>query len=145
MVTAATLADIEAVRSYTGPCWLCGVMCTQVPGAGDEWAWAGPDGKVTGRDRDLIRNCLGPDGKPANPYEALAWLREHGPATEYVMLKVRLDLGLSFHVHQVMDKCRPAQPAVRYHCEYPAWLRPSGWQCRVCGSRLDEQEAGSHG
>jgi hypothetical protein len=157
-----TQAAIRAVASQTGTCRLCGDPVRQVP-SGDEWAWAGPDGRTLGTDRDL-RSLPGWPAKPdPDPYAHLTWLAGRmdaamkacgGPrgtrasltplywaaAREYSSLKVRLEMSLTFHQHTVTaQRDCPAGGNVRrplpYHCAWPMRLTPSGWACRQCPHR----------
>jgi len=138
------------------PCWLCGDAMHMVADTRfDEFTWADDGGSKTGIASDLRQ--LEEHG---GAYAYLAWLSGelerlsglsrkrkdgyHWPderteaeyfarGREYSALKVRLEMGGTFHVHQVMASDIPPYcgPDVRC-CEYPAWLRPSGWQCRQC-------------
>lgn len=98
----------------------------------DLWTWHDSAGSPTGRDADL-RHL--PD-----PYQALNDLAardDYQAACDYALLKVRLDIGLSFHMHDVRSDDLPGFPGVvPYHCDGPMWLRPSGWQCRTCDEWL---------
>lgn len=68
-------------------------------------------------------------------------------AQEYSMLKVRMDTGMSFHVHHEAGGSvsaapfPPCPPDLPHHCGRPAWLRPSGWHCRECALVLDDATA----
>lgn len=131
-------------------CALCPALLHRapVPGA-DEWGWADRDGRACGDDPDVAH--LLPD-----PYAYLAALGERAMALmtgpkrqrdlaaatvvmgEYSALKVRLDLGGTFHQHHPGAGRAPfyAGPAVPECCGWPALLRPSGFTCRQCGTRL---------
>jgi len=150
----ATQAAIVAVTAQQGNCWLCGDPVRQVA-AGDEWAWAGPDGKTTGTDTDLRPLCA----EGSDPYAHLARLAAGmdaamtacgGPrgtrasltplywaaAREYASLKVRLDTGGTFHQHAVTAQHHTGHRGpLPYHCAWPMRLAPSGWACRQCGHR----------
>jgi hypothetical protein len=150
----ATRAAIAAVTAQQGCCWLCGDPVHQVP-RGDEWAWAGPDGKTTGIDADLRPLYAG----GSDPYAHLSLLAERmgaamtargGPrgtrasltllywaaAREYSALKVRLETGGTFHQHQVHASRGPGNRGpLPYHCAGPMRLTPSGWACRQCMHR----------
>ena len=124
----------------------------------DEFTWVGEDGRKTGTDSDLrqlevhggayarlawlsgelqeaMKSAGGPNSKKAC-LTPLYWAR----AREYSALKVRLEMGMTFHIHRIRAADEPACPGsvrccgygVPYCCEWPAWLRPSGWQCRRC-------------
>jgi hypothetical protein len=58
---------------------------------------------------------------------------------EYSALKIRLDSGYTTHLH-LPDPATVVEHGPRpdpvSHCDYPAWLRPTGWQCRRCGADL---------
>lgn len=142
------------------PCWLCGDLLHQVANERtDEFTWAGEDGSTAGTDSDLR-----PLEQFGGAYAYLAWLDAemdrlhalsrkrkgeyvwpdertrityHDRGREYTALKVRLDMKGTFHIHHVRADDTPAYrgPAVQ-HCDYPAWLRPSGWWCRKCGQQL---------
>ena len=142
------------------PCWLCGDLLHRVADKrADEFTWADEAGSTAGTDSDLRR--LEEHG---GAYARLAWLAEemerlhklsrkrvdgyhwpdeqmrtayHARGREYSALKVRLEMGGTFHIHQVRASDTPPYrgPAVQ-HCDYPAWLRPSGWWCRKCGQQL---------
>jgi hypothetical protein len=140
-----------------GVCFICGVAVTEVADTErDEWRWAGPDGKTTGRDPDLEHLC-DPARNPlgaSDPYDALSKMasllgtanaRGAGKRSltplywqvgrEYSALKVRLDLGMSFHIHSAWTEPWDGPP-VPWHCGSPGWHRPSGWYCRVCPATL---------
>jgi hypothetical protein len=136
----ATADAIARVRATTGACHLCGEVVQQVP-RGDEWRWANEAGGH-GIDGDLRRN-LSPEPRTIEDvYDALAWLREHN-VKQYVMLKVRLDIGCGpTHQHQVHagDEVRPegTEPGpLPFHCAWPMRLAPAGWACRQCPHRQD--------
>jgi len=138
------------------PCWLCGDPLHQAANEHtDEFVWVGEDGRQTATSADLrplaqyggayarlawldraltgaMAAAGGPHGKKAS-LTPLFWAR----AREYSMLKVRLEMGMTFHIHQVRsdDTPRYQGPDVRC-CGWPGWLRPSGWWCRKCGRRL---------
>jgi hypothetical protein len=150
----ATQTAIKAVAAQAGMCWLCGDPVCCVP-HGDEWAWAGPDGKTTGTDTGLrpfyaagsdpyahlarmaermdaaMTACGGPRGKRAS-LTPLYW----AAAREYSALKVRLETGLTFHQHQVHASRGPGNCGpLPGHCGWPMRLTPSGWACRQCNCR----------
>lgn len=138
------------------PCWLCGDELHQ---AADErqdlYAWADGAGSTAGTDSDLRQ--LEQFG---GAYKYLAWLASemdrlhklsrkrkdgyhwpdartqaeyHARGREYSALKVRLEFGGTFHIHQARASGTPDyQGTVPECCGWPAWLRPSGWQCRQC-------------
>jgi hypothetical protein len=60
---------------------------------------------------------------------------------EYSALKVRLDFGGTFHEHYPREWPAWDGPPAPEHCGWPAWLRPSGWQCRQCGAALAVESA----
>jgi hypothetical protein len=146
----ATAAAIEAVKTHQGSCWLCGDPVHRVP-QGDEWAWAGQDGKTTGSSTDL-RSLL---EHYASPYDRLAELAGQmdvarkakraeltplywAAAREYSALKVRLDTGMSFHIHQVTaQRGHEHRGPLPWHCGWPMRLTPAGWACRRCAHRQD--------
>ena len=110
----------------------------------DEFVWVDEHGHQTGDDPDVA------DLKP-DPYACLAALGERcvtgkdrktaldlAAAREYSALKVRLETGGSFHVHQPDSPGPVHDGPVPEHCGWPGWLRPSGWQCRQCGASLAE-------
>lgn len=156
------------------PCTRCGVpLHTVVNEKTDLFEPADASGSSTGRDPDLA-HWFDPAANPlgaTSPYDALrrmAELMDAGhkavpPGTDspracltplfwdvaraYSSLKVRLDMGMSFHVHTEAsgwdhDAPRPpCRPDLPYHCGWPAWLRPSGWYCRRCDLVLDDATA----
>jgi len=138
------------------PCWLCGDAMHQVADTWlDEFTWADDSGSTTGTDTDLRQ--LEEHG---GAYARLKWLADemdrlgklsckrkdgyhwpdeatqaeyHARGREYSALKVRLETGGTFHVHHVRSSEVPDYAGiVPYCCGWPAWLRPSGWQCRQC-------------
>lgn len=140
-------------------CWLCADPVHQIALSTDEWGWAGRDGSITATSSEF-RHL--PEG---DPYARLRWLDERmttlhalpksqrTPETatednrlikEYVALKVRMEMSLSFHVHVVPGSQVPvderARRTVVLHCDYPAWRRPSGWECRMCHVHLGTDE-----
>lgn len=156
------------------PCWLCGAPLHTVPNpATDLFEPVDHAGSPTGTDADLA-HLFDPAANPlhaTSPYDALnkmaalmtdpaadkavrAGKAEHTAlhwrvAQEYSMLRVRLDTGMSFHVHREPAGWDPARAAERigrprpadlpYHCGWPAWLRPSGWHCRQCRIVLTDE------
>lgn len=148
------------------PCWLCGdLLHRAINERTDEFTWADEAGSIAGTDSDLRQ--LGQFG---GAYAYLAWLADemdrlsklsrkrkdgchwpdeparltyHARGREYAALKVRLELGGTFHIHHVRASDSPPYrgPAVSC-CEYPAWLRPSGWWCRRCGQPLQAAPLG---
>ena len=142
------------------PCGSCGDLLHQIADErADEFAWAGEDGSRTGTDSDL-RQLEAHGGA----YARLAWLGDemdrlhklsrkrkgeyvwpdermraeyHARGREYSALKVRLEFG-TFHIHRARESdVPPYQGPPVSHCDYPAWLRPSGWRCRRCGKSLN--------
>lgn len=88
-------------------------------------------------------------GLKPDPYAYLAALGERcvtgkgrqkrldlAAAREYSALKVRLETGGTFHVHQPDGPGPVHDGPVPEHCGWPGWLHPSGWQCRQCGAAL---------
>lgn len=154
-MTIATILPPIDPREY--PCARCPDAVHSIPGGDDEWWWGDETGSVTGTDPEF-RHL--PDGngwaRLAELDAAMTAIRKRDPKLrdpdnsrandrmikEYVALKVRLDLSGSFHVH------RPRQtaglpsgfPGVS-HCDYPAYRRPSGWQCRTCRVSLGDDSA----
>jgi len=152
---AAAVAGLMAAPDR--PCSLCGVPLHTTALPDDTYGVADWTGSRTGTDPDLAPLCdpaanwLG----ASNPYAYLArlarlldeadpgskktqttWLYER-TVREYAALKVRLDMGLSFHYHQEDRAGAPRSLVVPpYHCSWPAHLRPSGWYCRECKVRL---------
>ena len=116
----------------------------------DEYVWVGTDERTVGTDADLAQ-LYDPASNPlgaCNPYDALkrmAGVMDRAQdarkacltplfwqvAREYSALKVRLETGMSFHVHRP-DKTPEYDGIPPYHCAWPMWLRPSGWHCRQC-------------
>jgi hypothetical protein len=173
-----TLAELhsaavdQVLQAAPGPCALCGVPLHAVADLRtDLFEVADAAGSKTGRDPDLA-HLYDPAANPlgaTSPYDALNKMAalmdtahravQHGRAEytplhwriagEYSMLRVRLSMGLSFHVHRVVASSDPARlpglprPAdlPPWHCGWPAWLRPSGWHCRQCRIVLDDQIA----
>jgi hypothetical protein len=113
----------------------------------DEWGWADEQGSRFGQDPDVA--MLKPD-----PYAYLAALGgrcvtgkgkgrlvDHQAAAEYTMLKVRLEMSGTLHEHYPREQPAYEGPPAPEHCGWPAWLRPSGWQCRQCGAALALERA----
>ncbi len=138
------------------PCWLCGDVLHQVADErADEFTWADDSGSTAGTDADLrpleehggayaylarlsgeLERLSGLSRKRKDGYH---WPDERTEAEyfargrEYSALKVRLEMGGTFHIHQVRASGKPDyEGTVPYCCGQPAWLRPSGWQCRQC-------------
>lgn len=114
----------------------------------DEWVWVDGSGSMLGDDPDL----------PPDPYGYLAWLSDiqlaahklHKPgkseftwlfwarAREYSGLKVRIEMGGTWHTHYPVEHGPAIQAGeLPWHCGWPMWLRPSGWQCRQCKERQE--------
>jgi hypothetical protein len=179
---AALLAELhaaEAARVLAGPerpCALCGVSVHVAAAPGDEWRAADASGSFSGADPDLAHlfdpaaNWLG----ASNPYDYLArlsraldgadplskrtettWLYER-TIREYASLKVRLDVGMTFHQHRIASDWDGAafaaawapgmmhvrRAGVPYHHDRIAWCRPSGWECRECRATLTDETPG---
>jgi hypothetical protein len=116
----------------------------------NEWGWQDAGGNRFGDDPDTA--MLKPD-----PYAYLAtlaakldkahkapkrscttWVYE-AAIREYSALKVRLDFGHTIHLHLPDPRTvveHGPRPDPVSHCDYPAWLRPTGWQCRRCRADL---------
>jgi hypothetical protein len=160
-VTEMHAAWTEAILSRPArPCALCGVPLVTAARPDDTFGPAGPDGRAHGFDRDVAHladpaaNWLG----ASSAYEYLArldaalaeatrvkgthttWLYER-TIREYSALKVRLDLGMSFHYHRLAAEADALRLPLPWHCGRPAHLRPSGWRCRECGEALAGQLA----
>lgn len=118
--------------------------------------WGGASGRLKwlGDGQDLLRRLKrtrkGEKTWPDAEVEGWYWLL----AMEYTSLKMRAEGVLATtHVHQparqpwtcdarelAMSYARP-RPGVVYHCDVPAWLRPSGWYCRECKILLTDETA----
>lgn len=148
--TAAGVLDFTERR----PCWLCGDLLHLAASApADEYVYVDEAGSQTGTDADLRQ-------LPGGGYARLAeldrmmtraqagkrcertWLY-WALAREYSMLKVRLEMGGTFHVHHARQHRHTVdhqEPRLRTWtapecCGWPMWLRPSGWHCRQnCGT-----------
>lgn len=99
----------------------CGAPLHRVALNSREWGWADETGSMFG------------DRFPFNAYEELNRLAKIPErAADYALLKVLVDLGGTFHQHDP-GSTRPAHVGpVPEHCDYPAYLSPSGWECRRC-------------
>jgi hypothetical protein len=171
-----TLAELHALHvarigtKAARPCTLCGAPLRQVARPADTFGPVDTLGSPNGPDPDMVplfapeANWLG----SVSPYDHLArlgallgeatagkrtettWLYDRS-IREYVALKVRLDVGMSFHYHRLpsdWDAARfaasyvpgpqPRSAELPYHCGRPALLRPSGWTCRGCRVALTE-------
>lgn len=131
---------------FTTGCRFCPAQLHQAANERlDEWVWLDEAGSPVGDDPDL----------PPDPYGHLAdlagmcerahrqsrrgaeptWLY-HAAVREYSSLKVRLEFGGTFHTHRPLHLPPPYPGPVPEHCGWPAWLRPSGWQCRQCHIKI---------
>jgi hypothetical protein len=169
---AARVAEILARPPR--PCALCGVPLTEVARPDDTFGPVGPDGRAHGPDPDLAHlsdpsgNWLGASSAyqylarldaalsqadPLSKRTETTWLYER-TIREYSALKVRLDMGMSFHYHRLASDFdaaafaaswvpgpQPRSARVPYHCGQPALLRPSGWYCRADGAVLTDESA----
>lgn len=119
-------------------CRLCeAVLVRAADTRTDEYIWVDLAGRTYGRDADLA-HIPGPYGHLADLAER-AVRGDWAAAREYGALKVRLDAGCGYeHAHWTDGAGEPhLHPGpVPECCDYPAWLRPSGWQCRRCKRRL---------
>jgi hypothetical protein len=141
------------------PCYVCGDLVHMVAAENNEWMWAGRDEKITGL-MPIFRHL------DVHPYERLKqlgdeitaffklpkgkqtpelWAAQNRAFAEYNPLKVRLDMGGTFHTHTVIGSTLPVEVAdarkAIEHCDYPAYRRPLGWECRVCGKDMGDDEA----
>jgi hypothetical protein len=129
-------------------CWHCGDALRLLADVmADEYVWIDESGANYALDYDLRHICGG------NPYMRLKQLADRlaacrGSITpesdrdieEYAALSVRI-AGGTFHRHTPVSA--PVYDGPRFsHCDYPGWLRPSGWQCRVCHARMSEEPDG---
>jgi hypothetical protein len=129
-------------------CWLCGdALHLVADDTADEYAWVDANGGRFAIDRDLRDICGG------NPYMRLQQLADRlrsrrgqvTPASdrdvrEYAALNVRVQAG-TFHQHHPTHT--PPYDGQRFrHCDYPGWLRPSGWHCRICHTRMTDRPDG---
>lgn len=165
----------EARDRGARPCGECGTPMTMGTGTEtgayrtvDVFTPVAVDGTTYGPASDLVflfdpaANWLG----AGDPYAYLArlgdlcmsatsakrtettWLYER-TIREYTSLKVRLDMGPTYHQHApasvpwTYDPSREVigDRACVYHCGWPAWLRPSGWYCRECRELLTDATA----
>jgi hypothetical protein len=139
---------MDAAARAAVTCWLCGdALHPVVDEAADEFTWADENGDCFAQDRDL-RDVYGGD-----PYARLKQLADRlkadrGPRTpasdrdveEYSALTIRLQ-ALTFHQHH--PAAIPPYDGPRFrHCDFPGWLRPSGWHCRICDARMADQPDG---
>lgn len=130
------------------PCALCGVpLQEKAHELLDEFVWVDAAGSFVGRDTDLL-----PVG---NPYERLNALVDRSrdargrvramplqDAQEYATLLTRMDVNGAHHAHYVTAALLPCYRGdVPRCCDRPAWLRPSGWHCRVCRAVLQSPTA----
>jgi hypothetical protein len=101
----------------------------------DTWLWADESGSCTGTDGDLA-HIPDPHGHLAD-LDRMARAGDMRAGREYAALSIRLTTGYH-HEHYPADLAGlpPHEGPVPEHCGWPAWLRPSGWQCRRCGERL---------
>lgn len=141
------------------PCYVCEVPVHMVAAANNEWMWAGRDDQLMGPGKEFAHLDV-------HPYERLKQLSEqiqaffklpkgkqtlelqvaqHRAFAEYGPLKTRLELAMSIHTHTVIGSSLPADVANARkkieHCDYPAYRRPQGWECRVCGKDMGDDEA----
>ena len=129
------------------------LLCEALTAAGvdpaaDEYVWVDEQGRQTGTDPDLhhlpdpyahltalgaliMRGAAQRKGKRAEP----TWLW-WAAGREYGALKVRLEMGGTFHVHQPGSPGPAYEGAVPWCCGWPGWLRPGGRQCRQYGAAL---------
>ncbi len=133
----------------TGPaCQLCAAPLHRVAVPGlDEWGWADEAGRRLGDDPDVARlkpdpwsylaalgrRCVTGTGKARRP--------DLAAAGEYTMLRVRLETRGTTHEHYPAELPAYDGPPGPEHCGRPARLRPSGWQCRQCGTALAAERA----
>jgi hypothetical protein len=167
-------AALRVVSQAPRPCSLCGVLLRSAVLPDDTFGPVDASGSQTGTDNDVAHlfdpaaNWLG----ATSPYDYLVrldaaltealrvkrtettWLYDR-TIREYSALKVRLDMGMSFHCHQMPSDWDPAAWAAAYaagirppcppdlphHCGRPAHLRPSGWYCRGCKALLTDETA----
>lgn len=139
-------------------CDACGVPVWRTGGADNEWYWTDLDGSSVGLDHIWLE--LG-----VEPYQRLAKLsREivsyHGLRDsqktpeqdrvinarfiEYSLLGNRIAFGGGpSHVHRVAAEVgnTPLGGQTPEHCGFPAYRRPSGWQCRECRADLGDDAA----
>lgn len=126
----------------TTSCRLCGDTLYRAAVMWDEWGYVDGRGNRLGTDSDLrhlpdgayarlselAERCTTSAGKSDMSVEGERAIREYG------RLKTRMEFGSSFHTHRAMEHLRVpncGQEPVPYGCGMPAYLRPSGWQCRV--------------
>jgi hypothetical protein len=145
-------------------CLLCpAVLHREADTTLDEWMWADETGHRFGTDADLAhvrpspaglaagyQDC--PDGRWAELRDQLAAAQRHtrrkgveptwlywASAREYSALKVRLEIGGTFHEHHPATASLPPWdgPPPPECCGWPMRLRPSGWHCRQgCGHHM---------
>lgn len=130
-------------------CRHCPALLGLIPHKGlDEWVWADGNGSMTGPAADLPPDPYGYlaalsdmqlamhalHKRTKSDFTPLFWAR----ATEYSMLKVRLEMGGTWHTHYPVEHGPAIQAGpLPWHCGWPMWLRPSGWQCRQCKARQE--------
>jgi len=119
-------------------CRLCGDRLHKIAHQGtDEFVWVDETNSPVGMDLDL-RHLQG------SPYARLKELADTidgyknkldpdcwRASAEYISLKVRMEFKGMHHVHQP-NRVPAYDGDVPEHCDYPMWLRPSGWYCRRC-------------
>lgn len=104
----------------------CGARLHRIAVNEREWGWADERGSTFG------------DRYPLEPYAELNRLSKI-PARlgDYARLKAEVDLGGIFHQHNPGHTAgRLWEGTVPEHCDYPAYLSPSGWECRKCQIQL---------
>jgi hypothetical protein len=137
----ATWVAVRRDQQAPGPvCQMCpAVLVRAADLVQDDWVWVHGAGSRTGRDPDLAY-IPGPYGHLGDlGVRALAG--DMRAAQEYSALKARLDASCGYeHEHwpdpRQVTRYDDSDEPMPEHCGWPAWRRPSGWQCRHCQARL---------
>lgn len=106
----------------------CGRELHRIRVSDTEWGWADADGGATH------------SRYPFNPYERLNDLAAVSPKSpqyvrsmaEYSRLVVDVDMGGWYQMHIPSRQAPEPRADQPDHCNWPAYLAPKGWQCRVC-------------
>jgi hypothetical protein len=145
MTTAAEGTPPGVSLDAAGRCQLCGDPLHPVANERtDTFIWVDASGSQTGVDADLRQL---PGGDPFARLDVLtdrlkaSRYRDSAAAAEYSALTIRLGgtggaAARTHHEHWAPVSEPMYTGLVPECCGWPAWLRPSGWQCRRCRRRL---------